>query len=156
MGRWRYLNLAILLATAVFFYIGVFTSGSPLTPRALGDVVRPWQTVGGIEVRVGHAGTLDISAHPRIEVQFCPRCYRRIERAGVRISATRPHALTAEGVARIHGNPHRFAAHGRVAAQRCGPGIRIWLGVKGWDGAVDWTSWPLRPSQSATTVCVDD
>lgn len=149
MGRWRYLNLAILLAVLVFLYVGIFTSRSPLAPKALGTVVHPWQPVGQWEVRAGHAADLPPDRPSRVQVQFCPACYRQIRRAGAAIAGARPDSLDAATVAPVRGAPHRFAARVTVPEDRCADALRLWVGVQAWSGRVHWASWDVDAAARA-------
>ena len=153
MGRWRYLNLLIVLAVLVFFYIGIFSASSPLAPKALGTAVHPWQPVGPWTVRAGHGTALTPGRRTGVQVQFCAGCHRDIRRAGVAIAAKRPDGLDAEPVARVRGAPHRVAAHVRVPEQACGGAMRLWVGGADWSGTVHWASWPLPAGALAEGAC---
>jgi hypothetical protein len=156
MGRWRYLNLAIVLAVLVFLYIGIFTSSSPLAPKALGTVVHPWQPVEAWRVRAGHGRGLTPGRKTGVQVQFCPGCYRDIRRAGAAIAVERPDGLAAPNVARVRGAPHRLAAHVGVPDRACADAPRLWVGAADWSGVVHWASWPIPDRAVAADACESD
>ena len=145
MGRWRYLNILILLACAVFLYLGLFTARSPLVPKPLGAVVRAEQAIGPWSVRIGHGDSLAPGQRVVVQVRFCPRCYRHILRAGLAVAATPPEGLDAPAVAPLHGEPHRHSAAVRIPADGAPEDLILWLGARGLDGRTHWTGWPLRP-----------
>lgn len=149
MGRWRYLNLLILLAVLVFLYMALFTSKSPLAPKALGTAVHPWQPVGPWQARAGHRANLAPGQPAGLEVQFCPGCYRDIRRAGATLAVERPESLDAPSVARVEGAPHRLAARVAVPETACGADVRLWVGAADWSGRVHWAGWPLSASALA-------
>ncbi len=155
MGRWRYLNLALLLACGVFLYLGLFTARSPLVPRPMGAVVHPMRPLGSVRAQIGHGEALTPGAAAMIQVRFCPRCYREIHAAGVAIAEGRPGTLDAPGVAPVRGQPHRFAARAPVPKDACQRPPRLWLGIRTREGRTIWTAWAV-PSTVFASACTPD
>lgn len=153
MGRWRYLNFAVLLACVAFLYIGLFTVRSPLAPKPMGAVVHPMQAVGPCRGQVGHATTLPSGERIGVQVRFSSGCTRRLLAAGVAIAADRPNALSADGMGTVRGTAHRLSAGLSVPSAACAPDTRIWLGIRALGDAPAWTSWPLDGSAATVTGC---
>jgi len=145
MGRWRYLNLLVLLACAVFLYLGLFTARSPLVPKPLGAVVRAEQALGPWTARLGHGESPSPGQRVVVQVRFCPRCYRAVAEVGLAVAGTQPAGLDAPGVAPLHGEPHRRSAAVTVPDTVSPEALSIWLGARGVDGVTHWARWPLRP-----------
>lgn len=143
MGRWRYVNFAILVAVLVFLYIGVFSSASLLAPKALGPAAHPWAPVDGWRVRAGHAATLTPGKSADVQIQLCPGCYREIRDIGAAVSVERPDDLEAPAVAKVRGAPYRFAARVPVLRSACGDDVQLWVGAADWSGTVHWASWDI-------------
>jgi len=149
MGRWRYVNFAILIAMGVLLYMALYTAHSPLAPKPLGAVVYPAKA-GVWQAQAGHPADLAGRERWPVRVRVCAACYRNLRTAGVAVSPERPAGLDAASVARIRGRPHRGAARVNPAQAPCeAEDMRLWLGLHAANGDVRWLSWPLKDGACA-------
>ena len=153
MGRWRYVNLTILLAFGVFLYMSLYTARSPLAPKPIGDIVYQFQSVGPCQGRVGHAAMLNVGERIAIQVQFDPDCTTELLSAGVVIASNEPTSFTVDHVSSVRGTPNRLTASLPVPQNACAPEARIWLGVKGLTRGLSWTSWPISDTAKPIGGC---
>jgi hypothetical protein len=153
MGRWRYLNLAVLLAVGFFLYQGLFTVRSPLAPKPMGAVVHPMQPIGPCRGQVGHAVHLRSGERVGLQVRLSPGCSQQLLDAGVAIAADRPGSLAEDGVGIVRGTANRLSAGLSVPSAACAADARIWLGVRAPGDEPAWTSWPLEGSATKVDGC---